>query len=153
MKFLTIAAFVAAQIIPNAAPAFAAEFAQAQEQKAGVFGGVRVRVPLDGHRRNEGVRAGLTLAPTLHSRSQDGETRLRMGEGIELGVSEREQLRLAIAGQDVRRLAGAAQDAPESEEEDDDDDFTWGHAALILGGVIVVAVGALYLVVSNIEGE
>lgn len=153
MKSLTIAALVAAQILPHAAPAFAAELAETQEQHAGVFGGVRLRVPLDGHRQREGIRAGLTLAPTLHSRTAEGETRLRMGEGIELGVSERQQLRLAIAGQDVRRLAGAAQDAPESEEEDDDDDFTWGHAALIVGGVILVAVGALYLVVSNIEGE
>ena len=154
MKFLAIAAFVAAQIVPHAAPAFAAELAESQDQQMAVFGGVRVRVPLDGHRQREGVRAGLTLAPTLHSRSADGETRLRMSEGIELGMSEREQLRLAIGGQDVRRLAGAAQDAPEGEqEEDDDDDFTWGHAALIVGGVIIVAVGALYLVVSNIEGE
>lgn len=142
MKSLIIAALLAAQVLTYAQPALAAEMADQPEQRTGVFGGVRLRVPLDGRRDRQQVRAGLTLAPTLHSRAADGALRLRMGEGIELGVAEREPVRLTIAGQDVRRLAAAAQG---QDDDEDDDGFNIGHAALILGGIVLVAGVSLFL--------
>jgi hypothetical protein len=149
MKSLSIAALLVAQTLACAQPAFAAELTDSPQQQAGVFGGVRLRVPLDGGAERRQVRAGLAVAPTLHSRTRDGETRLRMGEGIELGVSERESLRLTIGGQDARRLLAAAQNQNDGEE--DDDDFNVGHAALIVGGVILVAAAGLFLLAEIVD--
>lgn len=103
MKSLIIASLIAAQGL-TAQTALAADLGGSEDSRAGAFGGVRVRVALDGPRR-ERLRAGLTLAPTLHSRSLAGESRLRIGEGVELGVSERGPPRLSIGGTPVARLA------------------------------------------------
>jgi hypothetical protein len=142
MKHLTVAAFVGAQILPVATPALAAEFAAPQETRAGAFGGVRIRLPLDGDARQRQLRAGLTLAPALHSRALDGESRLRIGEGLELGLRGREPLRLTLSGQDVRRL-GAQQG-----ETDDDDDGGVPTWALITGAV-VLSLGVAFLVFTD----
>jgi hypothetical protein len=94
----------------------------------GAFGGVRVRLPLDGDPRHRQLRAGLTVAPAIHSRTADGATRLRIGEGFEFGVRGREPARLSLAGQDVRRLGVQG-------EEDDGGVPTW---ALVAGAVVIV---------------
>ena len=105
MKIPTIAALVASQLLATAQPAFAAELTETRSQQMGAFAGFRMRVPLDGRASERQVRAGLTVAPTLHSRSGDGEVRLRIGEGLELGVTGGEPVRLSLAGTPVNRLA------------------------------------------------
>jgi len=49
--------------------------------------------------------AGLTFAPTLHSRDIRGEARTRFGEGVEFGFSAREAIGLSIGGTPVSQLA------------------------------------------------
>lgn len=111
MKRLTLAALVAAQIAAVATPARGAEIVSADPERShrtGAFVGARLRLPLDGELRRP--RATLTAAPTLHSARPDGETRMRIGQGLEFGV-EGEQLRFDLAGRPVSRLV-AGGDAP-----------------------------------------
>lgn len=109
MRKLTIAALLGAQMLGTAPPALAADFVADQQVRGGAFGGLRLRVPFGGNARENRVRAGLALAPTLSTRARNGESRMRIGEGFELGVTGREPVRLLLAGRDLRRL-GAAQD-------------------------------------------
>ena len=103
MKTLLITALATTQLAA-ARPALATGFTTLAEQQAGAFGGVRVRLPLDGPRSRQRIRAGLTLAPTLHSRTMQGDSRLRIGEGLELGAAGRERVSLSLAGTPVSRL-------------------------------------------------
>ena|SRR5690349_10514319 len=111
MKRLMIAALLAGQFATMAQPALAAELVDArlQEmgrgQEMGTFAGVRMRVALDGQARQQRLRAGLTLAPTLRSVSRDGELRTRFGEGLELGIVGDSPVRLSLAGTPVSQLA------------------------------------------------
>lgn len=104
MKKLMIAALVAAQTLAVVPPAAAAETADARETRPGAFAGLRVRVPLDGDAQQRRIRAGLTVAPTLHSRSGDGAVRSRIGEGVELGITPRGAPALSLAGTRIDRL-------------------------------------------------
>lgn len=113
MRKLLIAALAGAQIAA-AQPAWAADFADAEQIRAGAFAGFRVRVPLDGDSRERHVRAGLAVAPTLHSRTLDGGSRVQFGEGIELGLSDGRAVQLSLAGTPVSRLA-PGQDGPDGE--------------------------------------
>ncbi len=105
MKTLTMAALVAAQLLATAQPALAAELSEGRTQEMGTFGGVRLRVPLDGRAGRRQVRAGLTVAPTLHSRGIRGDSQMRIGEGLELGLNGDDRVRLSLAGTPVSRLA------------------------------------------------
>lgn len=134
MKKLMIAALLAGQL-STAAPAAAAELDRHAAPQMGAFGGLRLRLPLDGDRRDRQLRAGLTLAPSTHIRTADGETRLRIGEGLEFGVRGREPVRLSVAGQDPRRLAAQGE---ESEEDEGGGVPTWA----IVAGAVVVVLGA-----------
>ncbi len=105
LKTLTAVALVAAQITATTMPAQAAEIVGAEPQRSqqfGTFVGARLRVPLDGVRRE--ARATLTAAPTVHSASVSGEHRLRIGHGLELGLQGAD-LRFDLAGRPVARLA------------------------------------------------
>ena len=135
MKVLMMAALIAGQLAAAAQPAMAAELETNTGQRMGAFGGLRVRVPLDGHVRDRQLRAGLTVAPTLRSQSANGETRLRIGEGLELGLRGREPVRLSIAGRDLRRLAA------QQTEDDDHDGIPTG--VLIAGGIVLLAIGTV----------
>jgi hypothetical protein len=140
MRTLTIAALLAAQLIPAARPAFAADFAATQDQRPGVFAGFRLRVPLDGVQRQRQVRAGLAVAPTLHSLSQDGAVRLRIGEGMEYGYRSNRPVSFSLAGQDLGRFRlGAAEDGRRR-------GMSTGKILLIVGGVIVVGLAITTLV-------
>ncbi|HYJ30356.1 MAG TPA: hypothetical protein VEW25_08455, partial [Allosphingosinicella sp.] len=111
MKRPTIAAVVAAQIMAAATPARAAEIVSAdipRTHRTGTFIGARLRLPLDGTRR--APRATLTAAPALRSTRADGDSRLRIGEGLELGLDGRE-LRFDLAGRPVSSLV-QGRDAP-----------------------------------------
>lgn len=132
MKKLTIAGLLAAQLLPAADPAFAADFATTQDQRAGIFTGFRLRVPLDGPVRQRQFRAGFAVAPTLHRRAQDGALRMRMGEGMEFGYRPNRPLSFSVAGQDLGRFRlGAAEDGQRR-------GMPTGRILLIVGGVIVV---------------
>ena len=142
MKRLTIAALIAGQVLTAAQPALAAELAETRTHQMGAFGGVRLRVPLDDHAGRQPVRAGLTLAPTMHGRTPDGASRMRIGEGLELGFTENRPLTLSLAGTPVNRL-GAAQDQPESDEDEDEGGgpSTLGWIAIGVGAVAIAFVG------------
>ena len=104
-------ALVAAQFTAAAPPGQAAEIVASdplRSQQVGTFVGARVQVPLDGVRHTP--RATLTAAPALHSMRQDGESRLRIGQGLEFGLVG-EQVRLDFAGRPVSRLVQGP-DAP-----------------------------------------
>jgi hypothetical protein len=156
MKRLTIAALIGGQLLTVAPPAMAAGLTDGGNPQMGTFGGLRVRVPLDGHANRQPVRAGLTLAPTMHTRTPDGERRTLIGEGLELGFNGNRPLTLSLAGTPVHRL-GAAQNEPEGqepqeaeEEEEGDGPSTLGWIAIGVGGLLVVTAGLGYLAVSEI---
>ncbi|MGQ0559703.1 MAG: hypothetical protein ACT4OE_08990 [Sphingosinicella sp.] len=137
MKRLMIAALVAGQLTLAAQPAMAAELIEdraRQAQQTGAFGGVRLRVPLDGSGQ---ARAGLALAPTLHG--HDGAS-VRFGEGLELSASRDRPLQLMLAGMPLARL-GAAQ--AEEEDEDGDGPSTLGWIAIGAGALLVGLVAAV----------
>ncbi len=135
MKKPTIAVLLAGQVLAAAQPALAADFTSAQEQRAGAFAGFRLRMPFDGPQRRQ-VRAGFALAPTLGTRGMNGESRLRIGEGLEFGVRGRKPLQLSIAGRDVRRLG--AQDANRR--------GGIPTGAWIAGGIVLVAIAGVTFV-------
>ena len=74
MRILTMAALVAAQLLAAAQPARAAEFEPSAGQRMGAFGGVRVRLPLDGHSPTAGcgpvspLRRRCTAGPWMENR-------------------------------------------------------------------------------------
>jgi hypothetical protein len=105
MKKLIIGALLVAQLQLAAQPAFATQQESVGDQRTGAFGGLRVRLPFGGVATDRRLRAGLALAPMLQDRFASGETRLRIGEGMEFGIRGREPLRLSIGGRDVRQLA------------------------------------------------
>ncbi len=105
MKKLTIATLIAGQLMTTAAPAVAAELTEARTQQMGGFAGLRVRLPLDGRAGERQLRAGLAVAPVMQTRTLEGEMRTRIGEGLELGVTGREPVRLSVAGTPVSQLA------------------------------------------------
>jgi hypothetical protein len=104
MKKLLIAGLVAAaQILPAAQPAMAAELHRDRTDstsQVSAFAGARLRVPLGG--KQEKPQAGLALTSTLRS-GATGE--LRFAKGAELGFSGDEKLRLTLAGRPISKLA------------------------------------------------
>jgi len=144
MKRRMIGALLGAQLLTAAQPAMAAEVNAVRDTHMGAFGGVRIRLPLDGDVRDRQLRAGLTVAPTLQSRMPDGETRLRIGEGLEFGVRGSEPARLSFAGRDLRRLAAQSGDG-------DDDGGGLPTGAWIAGGIVLVAIGAVVFAAITLE--
>ena len=139
MRKLLIAGLVAAaQILPAAQPAMAAELHQDRtgtSSQASAFAGARFRVPLGGGR--EKPQAGLALTSTLRS-GATGE--LRFAKGAELGFSGRDsKLGLSVAGRPVSQLA-AGRPGPSGRKQG----FStagWiaigASAAIIVGGVLI----------------
>jgi hypothetical protein len=133
MKPLIALALVSAQLLAAAQPVAAAELGPAYGptgSQMGAFAGARVRLPLDGKRRE--LRATLTAAPALHSLQANGEQRTRIGQGLELGFEGRET-RFDLAGQPVARLA-AGGEAPEGKRQ-----------GLSTIGAVAIGVGVLLL--------
>jgi hypothetical protein len=104
MKKVILCALVAGQLVIAAQPALAADFAENQDVRAGVFAGVRLRMPLGADPQRRGLQAGLTLAPTSRATAMDGRSLTRFGEGLELGFGARRPLTLNLAGTPVNRL-------------------------------------------------
>ncbi|HEY0131244.1 MAG TPA: hypothetical protein VGB57_07550 [Allosphingosinicella sp.] len=139
MRKLLIAGLVAAaQVLPAAHPAAAAELGHdrtATSSQISAFAGARLRVPLGGSR--EKPQAGLALTSTLRS-GATGE--LRFARGAELGFSGRDsKLDLSLAGRPVSSLA-AGRPAPGGRKQG----FStagWvaigASAVIIVGGVLI----------------
>ena len=145
MKRLMIMALLGAQLMTVAQPAFAAELTENRTQQMGAFAGLRLRVPLDGNVQHRQVRAGLAVAPMMHSRAMNGETRLRIGEGVELGITGREPVRLSLAGTPVNRLAQGAT-GPDGRRMGIS---TIGWIAIGIGAAAIIIVGAAALCASD----
>jgi hypothetical protein len=134
---LLIAAVLAAQVAPSAAHAQTANLGpgtQQGETRVGAFGGARLRIALGGGQRVR-VRAGVALAPALH-RTENGASRLRIGEGLEYGIADRRAPAVSIAGyraSDVKDLAGGARNNVS----------TTGWIAIGAGVIVLVGVGVL----------
>ena len=105
MRKLVIAALLAGQFPFGVQAAAATGPAGAHEPRMGAFGGLRVRIPLDGDVRQRQVRAGLAVAPTLQTRSLQGESRTGIAEGIELSFRAGGPGSLSIGGTPVSQLA------------------------------------------------
>jgi hypothetical protein len=156
MRKIAVVVLLAGQLAATAPPAFAAELVEAEAQRIGTFGGVRLRMRLGGNSRDHGLHGGLSLAPTLHSQRGDGASHIRFGEGLELGVRSGHPVTLSFAGTPVDRL-GSAQDQSESEEREAEDERSGpsplGWAAIGIGVGVALAVGGLWIWASSIEGE
>ena len=135
MKKVMIAAVVAAQPLATW-PAYAAEIGLAERPRASAFAGIRLRIPLDGAGRDRQLRAGLTVAPTLHGRDSRGGLRMQFGEGVEYGLRSGRGSSFSIAGQDLTR---ARPRAAQGEEEDGGGTSTWVWLAV---GVVAAGIGA-----------
>ena len=141
MKKVMIGALLAGQLVATAQPALAAELTEPRGREMGAFAGLRVRMPLDADGQQRRLRAGLTLAPAMHSRSSSGETRLRIGEGLELGLVGDEPARLSIGGTPVSQL-GQGPIGPDGRRLN----ASAGRWVAIGAGVVVVVLGVAYLV-------
>ena len=107
MKRLLVAALLCAQMGPCIASAQAAELVAeplARTTQMGAFAGARVRLSLGGER--EKVRAGVMVAPSMHS-AADGAVKLRIGEGLEYGWTQRQASRVTFAGRPLAQIADA----------------------------------------------
>jgi hypothetical protein len=144
MRKILIAGLVgAAQVLPAAQPAAAAELNQdrtATPSQVSAFAGARLRVPLGGGR--EKPRVGLALTSTLRS-GATGE--LRFAKGAELGFAGDEKVRLSVGGRAYSQLV------PDGSGPDGRKLGVSGAGWTAIGvGVVAVAVGGLYIwLVSN----
>ena len=141
MKRLTLAVLVAGQLLAAAQPAFAAELTEHRTREMGAFAGLRLRMPLDGNVQQRQLRAGLTVAPTMHSRTMNGESRMRIGEGLELGLTGDAPARVSLGGIPVSQLA----QGPVGPDGRRLNASTGEWVAIGVGGVVVL-LGVAYLV-------
>jgi len=131
MKKLTIAALVAAQLAA-AAPAHAADLdGPFVDNRRGAFAGIRLRARTGG--ADGGYRAGLTLAPTSHSRT-GANSRMTIGEGVELGLAPGTRPVVTLAGQRLDRMSLFG----ERPEDDRRNMSTIAKVAIVAGVVVVV---------------
>jgi hypothetical protein len=142
MKKFAIVGLLAAQITAAAQPALAADLVAQERPVIGAFAGARLRIPF-GDNAHQRVRAGLTLAPTLHVLGSDGVARTRFGEGLELGIAPRRPLELSFAGTRLDRLGVApGRTGPEGRRAGVS---TLGWVAIGVGATVLVVAGAGYL--------
>ena len=135
-KLLMAGLVAAAQMLPAAQPAMAAELHQDRTglpNQVSAFAGARLRVPLGGGR--EKPQAGLALTSTLRG-GATGE--LRFAKGAELGFSGDEKLRLSLAGRPLSQLA-PGRGAPAGGKAGVS---TLGYVAIGVGVVVIVTLAA-----------
>jgi hypothetical protein len=142
MKKLLVAALVSAQLSAGG-PAFAADLTRTETQQMGAFGGLSLRIPLDGRRDRRQVRAGIAFAPMLQSRAQDGAVRTRIGEGLEFGIGGNRPPALRIGGTPVDRIG-----APDGRRANIS---TVAWIAIGVGAAAIILVGALALCMDDSE--
>ena len=111
----------------------------------GAFAGLRLRVPIDGIAEQRQVRAGLAVSPVMHSRAISGESQLRIGEGLELGIAGDQPIRLSLGGTPVSQLA----QGPAGPDGRRVGISTIGWIAIGVGVAAVIVVGAAALCASD----
>ena len=141
MKNYALAGLVAAQLIVAAQPAAAASFDEMASVQTGTFAGARMRLSLGGGQQDRKLRAGLALAPMLRSQAISGESRMRFGEGVELGFAGKRPLTLSLSGRPVSRLLPGA---IKSEDERRLGISTAGYIAIGVGVAALVGGFVLY---------
>jgi hypothetical protein len=133
-KLLITGLVAAAQILPAANPAQAAELdgrSAFVDNQRGAFAGVRLRASLGGEERD--VRASLTVAATAHSR-RGADSRMAMGDGLELSFSpDKANPELMLAGRRLDQMNLWARPADEKK-----DLSTLATVAIVAGVVLVV---------------
>ena len=135
MKIFIAAALAAAQIALPAAPAVAASLedeSSMRAQQRGAFGGARVRIPFGGERSGKPT-AGVAFSSVRQDHYDDGATRIRYSEGIELGLTSGDQLALSIAGIPLSQRLAAAEERDTTGEK-----LLKGAAVVAIIGVAVV---------------
>jgi hypothetical protein len=147
MTRFAIATLLAGQAMTTAQPAFAADLIERQTPLMGAFAGARLRMPFGG-RAHQRLRAGLTIAPTMHVRGSDGTSRTRFGEGLELGIAQNRPLELSIAGTRLDRLGVAPGGTGPGGRRAGVSTLGW--IAIGVGATIVVVAGAGFLVLRDI---
>jgi len=129
----------------SAQPLAAAELAAEQHSRLGAFGGVRIQVPFGARGAEAAPRVGLAFGPMRQSRSIDGATRTRFGDGLELGFGGGERNpRLTLAGTRIDRL-GLAPNGRAPEGGHRAGVSTLGWVAIGVGAAIVIGLGGTYL--------
>ena len=141
MKKPILTFLLAGQLLAAPQPTFAAELTEPRTREMGAFAGLRLRMPLDGDARERQLRAGLTVAPAMHSRTISGESRTRIGEGLELGLTAGQPARLSLAGTPVSEL-GRGPVGPDGRRLN----ASTGEWIAIGAGAVVVLLGVAYLV-------
>jgi hypothetical protein len=100
-----ISALIAGQVALAAQPAAATGLVAGDEREVGAFAGLSLRVPLDGHAGERRPQLGLAFAPTVRTQNLQGAARTRIDQGVELGFTGDQRVRLSLAGTPVSRLA------------------------------------------------
>lgn len=145
MRKLLIAGLVAAaQVLPAAHPAHAAELdgrSPFVDNQRGAFAGVRLRADLGGKKRE--VRTSLTVAATAHSR-RGADSRMAMGDGLELSFSpHRSRPELMLAGRRLDQMNLWGRPA------DDEKDLSTLATVAIVAGVVLVVGAVAFVHVAN----
>jgi hypothetical protein len=135
MKSYILVGLVAAQMITIAEPAAAARPEETATLQTGTFAGARIRLSLGGKQQDRRFRAGLAIAPMQRSQAISGESRTRIGEGLELGFAGERPLTLSLAGRPVNHLL------PSGSKADDEP-----RLGMSTGGYVAIGVGVAALV-------
>lgn len=146
MRSVIISVLAAGHLILGVQPALAATLGPGEQSRIGVFGGVQVRVPL-GSSRAEAPRASLGIAPVARSQRLDGESRMRIGEGLQFSLQPNRPVELNLAGTRLDRLGlvpgGQAQSGRQAGVS------TLGWVAIGVAATAVLVVGAAAICFSD----
>jgi hypothetical protein len=115
-------------------PAYAAELdarSPFSENQRGAFAGLRLRAEMAGAETK--LRGGMTLAPTSHTR-RGANSKMAIGEGMELGFSPGMKPQLTLAGQRLDRMSLLG----EKSAPDQANISTIAKVAIVAGVVVVV---------------
>jgi len=128
-----------------AQPTAAAELAGEQRTRMGAFGGFRIQLPLGARGARDVPRAGLAFGPVQQSRSSDGASRTRLGEGLMIGFGGGERgARVTLAGTRLDRL-GLVQNGRAPEGGQRAGISTLGWVAIGVGAAVVIGLAGTYL--------
>jgi hypothetical protein len=132
VSFSLVIAVMAAPL--SAGTAFAAELdgrSPFAENQRGAFAGVRLRAEMGG--AGAKLRGGLAIAPTSHTR-RGANSKMAIGEGVELGFSPGMKPELTLAGQRLDRMSLLG----EKSAGDRANMSTIAKVAIVAGVVVVV---------------
>lgn len=112
------------------------------ENQRGAFAGLRLRAEMGGAETK--LRGGLALAPTSHTR-RGANSKMAIGEGMELGFSPGMKPELTLAGQRLDRMSLLG----EKSAQDRANMSTIAQVAIVAGVIVVVGAIAFSHVMSE----